>query len=503
MGKLCWSKSLKTVILSKFVESFTICSMENSINLYESLANDIGGMIKTSVYRPGERLPSVRHLATQNRMSISTVTQAMRLLQDQGLIDVKPQAGYFVRCRPRPLKSETHANDFNTATFVDVNNNQTKILLENTAGAVIQFGNAWLPDDLLPTKRLQSVVSTVTRTHPNLFNSPGFFNLNEPDFVRQIVRRAADWGKIDPSEIVVTNSATEALSLCLRMVAKPGDTIAIESPCHILMLQLIQTAGMKALEIPTHPKTGISLEALELALSGNMVQACMFMPNGSNPLGCIMPDANKKRLVELMNQFNVSLIENDMYGDLCFGANRPVPAKAYDTQGNVLLCTSYSKTVTSAMSAGYIMAGKFSHQMIFLKALSSGPASHYNQAVMANMINGSQYTTHLRMVRRIMAQRIAQVSDAVTRYVPQSCQISEPQGGFVIWVQLPYPICTYDIHSRALKEGIAFMPGALFSASGKFGNYLRLNCGNPWDERVELALRRLGELAHDCLNGGG
>jgi DNA-binding transcriptional MocR family regulator len=439
-------------------------------------------------------------LANQHRMSISTVTQAMRLLQDQGLIDVKPQAGYFVRCRPRPLRGDTHANDFNTATFVDVNNTQTKVLLEISAGATTQFATAWLPDDLVPTKRLQGIVSSVTRTHPKLFNSPGFFNLNEADFVRQIVRRAADWGKIDPSEIVVTNSGTEALSLCLRMVAKPGDTIAIESPCHILMLQLIQTAGMKALEIPTNPKTGISLEALELALTGNLVQGCMFMPNASNPLGCVMPDENKKRLVELVDRFNVPLIENDLYGDLCFGANRPVPAKAFDTQGSVLLCSSLSKTVTSAMSAGYIMAGKHSHQMIFLKALASGPSSHYNQAVLANLIEGSQYTNHLRMIRRTMGQRIAQVSDAVTRYFPQHCSISEPQGGFVIWVQLPYPSCTFDLHARALREGIAFMPGALFSASGKFGNYLRINCGNPWDDKVEQGLRRLGELAHEGLD---
>lgn len=474
--------------------------MENTINLYESLANEISGMIKSCVYRPGERLPSVRHLASQNHMSVSTVTQAMRLLQDRGLIDVKPQAGYFVRYRPRPLNGDVHANDFHTATYVDVTNGLTRILRENTASKVIQFANAWLPDDLMPTKRLQGIVSTVTRTQPHLFNSPGFFNLNEPDFVRQIVRRAADWGKIDPSELVVTNSGTEALSLCLRAVAKPGDTIAIESPCHILMLQLIQSAGMKALEIPTNPKTGISLEALELALSGNMVQACLFMPNASNPLGCIMPDENKKRLVELVNQFKVPLIENDLYGDLCFGANRPIPAKAFDTQGNVLLCSSFSKTVTSTMSAGYIMAGKLSHQLIYLKALSSGPASHYNQAVLANLINGSQYTTHLRMIRRTMTHRITQVSDAVSRYFPQNCQISEPQGGFVIWVQLPYPTCTFDLHAKALKEGIAFMPGALFSASAKFGNYMRINCGNPWDDGIDKALRRLGELAHAALD---
>jgi DNA-binding transcriptional MocR family regulator len=477
--------------------------MNDNINLYESLANQIDGMIKTSVFRPGERLPSVRHLANQNQISVSTVTQAMRLLQDRGLVDVKPQAGYYVRHRPRPIVNDVNDRDFKTPTYVDVSNGYTKILQANSQENMVQFGAAWMPDDLIPIKRLQSMVAGVVRAHPEIFNSPGFFNLNDPGFVRQIVRRAASWGKIDPTEIIITSTGTEAMSLCLRSVAKPGDTIAIESPCHILKLQLIQSLGMKALEIPTHSKTGISLEALELALSGNMVQACLFMPNASNPLGCVMPDANKKRLVQLLDQYQVPLIENDLYGDLCFAIERPLPVKAFDTSGNVLLVSSFSKVVTSALSAGYIMAGKRAHQMIYSKALASGPASHFNQAVLAAMINGSQYNNHLRHVRRTMAQRIAQVSDAVSRYFPASCSISEPQGGFVIWVQLPQQVNAYAVHAEALKQKIAFMPGGLFSPSGKFNNYMRINCGNPWDARIEHAIERIGIITHEVAERAG
>jgi DNA-binding transcriptional MocR family regulator len=474
--------------------------MDMNINLYESLANEIDVMIKSSVFGPGERLPSVRHLAHKNQISVSTVTQAMRLLQDRGLVDVKPQAGYYVRHRPRPLVNNDDEREFKTPTYVDVNNGLTRILQANSCLESVQFGRAWLPDDLSPIKRLQSAVSSVARCNPAVFASPGFFDLNEPIFVRQIVRRAAEWGKIEPTEIVVTSSGTEALSLCLRMVAKAGDTIAIESPCHILMLQLIQTLGMKALEIPTHPKTGVSIEALELALSGNMVQACLFMPNASNPLGCIMPDENKKRLVDLLAQHNVPLIENDLYGDLCFGAERPVPAKAFDTNGNVLLCSSFSKVVSSALSAGYIMAGKYAHQMVYLKALSSGPASHFNQAVLAGVINGVSYTNHLRQVRRSMIQRIAQTSDAVSRYFPAASSISEPQGGFVIWVQMPPGVCAFELHGAALQNKIAIMPGPLFSASGKFKSYLRLNCGNPWTPAIDAAVKKLGELVEQVAS---
>jgi DNA-binding transcriptional MocR family regulator len=471
-----------------------------TINLYESLANELDGLIKTNVIRPGERLPSLRHLANKHQISISTVTQAMRLLQDRGMVDVRPQAGYFVRPRPRSLVNEITASDFKTPTYVDVSHGITSVLQKNNVNSIVQFASAWLPDDLMPTKRLQSVVGSVARMQHSVFNSPGFFNLNEPGFVRQIVRRAADWGTIDPTEIIVTSSGTEALSLCLRALAKEGDTIAIESPCHFLMLQLIQTLGMKALEIPTHSKTGISLEALELALAGKMVKACMFMPNASNPLGCIMPDANKKRLMELLVQHQIPLIENDLYGDLCFSTERPLPVKAFDTTGNVLLVSSFSKVISSALSAGYIMAGKAAHQLIYLKALSSGSASHFNQAVLAEMISGVPHHNHLRMVRRSMAQRVAQVSDTISHSFPSACSISEPQGGFVIWVQLPSGICTTQLHQRAVQNGIAFMPGEVFSPTRKFSNFMRLNCGIPWDSRVEKALQRLGRLVHEAVD---
>lgn len=471
--------------------------MENHLSLYESLADEIGTMIKNRVLVPGDRLPSVRKMAQKKQFSISTVTQAMRLLESRGLVDVKPQAGYFVRHKPRPLNPPS-SNDFKTPGYVDISNGLTQILKSNSAPQLVQLAKAWLPDDLLPIKRVQSVVSNIARVNPSLLGSPSFFDLNEPSFIRQLVLRAADWGEIDPAEIIVTHSGTEALSLCLRLIAQPGDTIAIESPCHMLSLQLIQTLGMKALEIPTHPSTGVVLEALELALRQGMVKGVLMMPNASNPLGCVMSLEKKRHLANLLSQYNVPMIENDMYSDLCFSNERPPPVKAFDSSGNVLLCASFSKVIGPALSAGYIMAGRFAHRMIFMKSLSSGPASHFNQAVMAGVISGSSYNSHLRHIRRVITQRIAQTSDAVAKAFPSSCSISEPQGGFVLWVQLPEYVDSYKLHRQAIADGIAFMPGPLFSSSGKFKNFMRLNCGNAWGEQIDSAIKHLGQLVKNA-----
>jgi DNA-binding transcriptional MocR family regulator len=470
--------------------------MSMQTNLYEQLADELGAHIADRVFAPGDRLPSIRHLAQQKRLSVSTVLQALRLMEDRGLIEARPQAGYYVRHRARLMSVMTDAEHLKDPGYVGITSLLMRVLKENEAPGMVHLGSAWPPDELLPIKRVQKTVAAVARREPALLARVSCFETNEPAFVRQIMRRALDWGRPDPAEIVVTSSCTEAISLCLRAVAKPGDTIAIESATYFVLLQLIESLGMKALEIPTHPKTGPSIDALELAFNAGLVQACLFVPNANNPLGCVMPEENKKRLAALLSQHDIPLIEDDIYRDLCFTAERPWPVKAYDSTGHVLLCSSFSKAVTPASRVGYVVAGRWAQEVTLLKMVSSGATSQFFQAVLADFLTGSSYELQVRKMRRALAQRICRMSDAVVASFPQECSISEPQGGFVLWVQMPAQVDALALHRQAVEQGIAFMPGQLFSASGKFGNCLRLNCGNPWSPAVESAIARLGTLVH-------
>ncbi|MET3131479.1 DNA-binding transcriptional MocR family regulator [Oxalobacteraceae bacterium GrIS 1.11] len=469
-----------------------------TINLYESLANELGALIASRVFAPGDRLPSIRHLAQQKRLSISTVMQALRLMEDRGLVDAKPQAGYYVRHRAKMLAAMTDTQHLKAPAYVGINNLLMRVLKANETPQVMPLGSAWPPDEMLPLKRMQRTISSVARRDPALLGKVSCFETNEPGFLRQISRRALDWGRLDPGEIVVTGSCTEAINLCLRAVARPGDTIAIESATYFVLLQMIESLGMKALEIPTDPKTGPSLDALELAMRAGLVQACLFIPNANNPLGCIMPEENKKRLAALLSHHDIPLIEDDVYGDLCFTNQRPWPVKAYDTSGNVLLCSSFSKAITPAARVGYVLAGRYAQEVALLKTVSSGATGHFFQAVLADFLEGSSYDIQVRKMRRVLAQRIARMSDAVSAHFPAECSLSEPQGGFVLWVRMPRQVDALALHERAIGEGIAFMPGPLFSASGKFQHYLRLNCGNAWSVEVERAVAKLGRLVHSA-----
>lgn len=474
--------------------------MSAQINLYEHLADELGALIANRVFAPGDRLPSIRHLSQQKRLSISTVMQALRLLEDRGLIDAKPQAGFYVRHRARSLVAAAETQCLTEPTYVGINNLLMRVLRANKAPGVLPLGLSWPTDDLLPIKRMQQVTANVARRRPELFMQDGCFDTNDPDFVRQVVRRAIDWGTLNPQEIVVTNTCGEAMSLALRAVAKPGDTIAIESPTYFLLLQLIESLGMKAFEIPTDPKTGPSIDALELAMREGLVQACLLVPNVNNPLGCIMPEQNKKRLAAMLTQYDVPLIEDDVYGDLCFAAERPWPVKAYDSSGHVLLCSSFSKTVSPSVRVGYVAAGRYAQQVAFLKNVSSGGTNQFFQVALAEFIGSSSYDNQVRKMRRALAQRVARMSDMVSECFPADCSVSAPQGGLVLWVEMPQQVDSVALLDMANKERIAFMPGPVFSASGKFGNYLRLNCGISWSAEIEHAVRTLGRLVHQYLD---
>ncbi|MGV0951222.1 MAG: PLP-dependent aminotransferase family protein [Azonexus sp.] len=469
--------------------------MTNALLRYEKLAGDLEGMISSGVLRHGDRLPSLRRLAEERRLSLSTVVQALRQLEDRGLVEARPQSGYFVR-RALSLRAEPAPRSTpEAAVAVDVTQRLVRVLQAGARPGIAPLAAALPHPSLLPVAALQRLYAGVARRHPKLLEGGSHINMDEPALIRQIVRRSLAWGgPLAGDEIVVTNSCTEALGLCLRAVTRPGDTVAVESPAYYLMLQLLETLGLRALEIPTDPRTGISVEALDLATRDGRVAACLLVPNASNPLGSVMPEAKKRLLAALTAARGVAVIEDDIYGDLCFDSQRPWPIKAFDTAGNVMLCSSFSKSLSPSLRIGFVAAGRYRQAIALQKTLTSGGTNPITQHVLAEYLDSGAYERHLRGLRRSYEQQVERMRQAVTRHFPAETRITQPQGGFVLWLELPEEVDATALHERALGQGLAFVPGELFSASGMYRNCLRLNCGNPHAPEIEDAVRRLGQL---------
>jgi len=469
--------------------------------LYENLANEFATLIGSGQLRPGDRLPSVRHLARQRALSISTVVQALRTLESRGMVEARPQSGYYVRRRPARLVEARTAAAAPAAGPVEVGVSRrlVQVLRANEAPGMVPLGSALPAPELQLGPRLNRLYAGIARRQPGLLAGSSHSNLSEAPLLRAITRRALEWGcPLAAEELVVTNSCTEAMMLCLRAVTKPGDTVAVESPTYYLMLQLLEAMGLRALEIPTHPVTGVSVDALELATrkpaAEGGIAACLLIPNGGNPLGSVMPDAAKQRLAGLLSARNVALIEDDIYGDICFTGARPRPIYAFDKSGNTMLCTSFSKTVSPSLRVGFVAAGRRAADIVLQKTLTSGKTNPLTQHVIAGLMESRGFDLHLRTLRRRFAEQIARTRDAVARHFPAETRVTDPQGGFVLWLELPPEVDCTALHRHAVKEGIAFVPGELFSAGGQYRHCLRLACGQPWSGTLEDAIRRLGKL---------
>lgn len=310
----------------------------------------------------------------------------------------------------------------------------------------------------------------------------------------QVAQRSVEAGcHLAPGDIVTTCGCLEAISLCLRAICRAGDTVAIESPTYFGLLQVLESLDLRALEIPTHPRDGISLDALRFAIDHNPVRACLFLLNFHNPLGSLMPDDHKKDLVKMLAAYDIPLIEGDASGDIYFSGERPVAAKAFDKKGMVLLCSSFSKVLSPGYRVGWVVPGRFKSAVEWLKFTTNIATPTIPQLAIARFLDTGGFDHHLRNVRRVYARNMAQMSQAVKRYFPDGARVTRPNGGFVLWVQMPEQVDSLRLYQRALSVGVTLAPGYIFSATDQYRNFIRLNAAY-WDAEAEKAIRQLGDM---------
>ena len=467
------------------------------LRLYERVADGLVRAVREGALRPGDRLPSVRRLALQEGVSISTVLQAYLHLESLGVVEVRPQSGHYVRARAAALPEEPGASRCASAPRpVAVTSLVARVYAAARDPDILPLGAASVSTDYLPVARMErEVARAAKRLGPALLRytpPPGSLALRT-----QLARRSLDWGApLSPEQLLLTNGAMEALHLCLRAVTRPGDTVALESPAYYGALQLVETLGLRALEIPTHPRDGLVVEALEDALRRERVAAVLVVPSFSNPTGACMPEAARERLAQLAARHELPVIEDDLYGDLHFGPTRPRVVKAFDPRGWVMLVGSFSKTLAPGLRVGWVAPGRFRERVELLKHTQTGGSPAVTQEAVAGFLQGGGYDRHLRTLRRQLASNVQRMGVAIGQHFPSGTRVTRPAGGALLWVELPRGSSALTLHERALGEGIGITPGPLFSPQGRFTHHLRLNAGCSWDARTEAAVATLGRLAH-------
>ena len=302
-----------------------------TVRRYEELAAFIAGLVENGALPPGSRAPSLRRLSRDRRASLSTALQAYQLLEDRGILEARPRSGFYVARRPSmSLGAPVASKPPGTPTKVAISATVLKLLEYAVDPRLAPLGCAIPSAEILAAGRLDRFLARAARVKGlayNVYTTPK----GDPQLRQEISRRALRWGQgLSPEDIVVTSGCTEALNLALRAVSRRGDTITIESPTYFGLLHVLEALDLRALELPTDAATGINLSALQRALERQSVAACLLSSSFNNPLGCTMPDSRKLDLLRLLAKYGVPLIEDDVYGDIYFGAERPKPFAALD-----------------------------------------------------------------------------------------------------------------------------------------------------------------------------
>ncbi|WP_136068712.1 aminotransferase-like domain-containing protein [Modicisalibacter radicis] len=459
---------------------------------YEEVAAALRRSIEQGQYGVGARLPSIRSVCRDFRVSVSTAQEAYRRLEDAALIEARPRSGYYVLPSQMPTVLPSVTRPAQRPLDVSQWDQVLELVGMPRDTGVMMLGRG-IPDlesaTLKPLSRLLAGLHRHAEMHELNYDSlAGSLELR-----RQIVRLVTASGcLLHPDDVLITTGCQEALSIAIRTLTAPGDVVAVDSPSFYGTMQILKANGLKALEIPTDPQTGISLEALELALEQWPIRAIQVTPTCNNPLGYTMPEPRKRALVALAQRFDVAIIEDDIYGDLAFSTPRPKTLKAFDDDGRVLLCSAFSKTLSPGLRVGWIAPGRYRDQAMHMKYVSTGASATLPQLAVAEFIAKGHYERHLReMVRQYQRHRDTMLG-WVKRHFPAGTGVSYPQGGFLLWLELPAGVDCVRLNERLAAARIRIAPGSLFSASGKYRHCLRLNYASPMTADMAGAIRVVG-----------
>lgn len=461
---------------------------------FEIFTTMIEKNIREGIFKPGHKLPSVREIKKLYKVSISTVQDGYQHLMIRGLVESIPKSGYYVNNRTESSGLEPTQAKHRPIVRDAVFKNNLALTTSLRKGREVSEFNVAAPGDLLmPQKLVLRTMQQVIREQGagllRYYSSNGLHSLKE-----NIVRRSAIFQTIiNPEELLVTDGALQALYIALAAVCNSGDVIAAESPCVFSVLEVIRVLKLKVIEVPTDPKNGFDIDFFGKACQNNTVKAVIVTPNFHNPTGLILTDEQKIMLLAIAQQHNVAIIENDIYGDLCFQGNRPTNIKKFDDSGLVLTYSSYSKTLAPGIRLGWLSAGKFMHRAEQIKFALGSTVSPLYQEVINRLLSSSSYDRHIRKFRMQLAKNAYFAINLIATHFPENTRLTTPAGGYNIWVKMPDETDMDYFYEQCEKIGVRLTPGYTFSFSNTFNKYFRIVIADAFSPNRIKAIRLLGQ----------
>lgn len=464
--------------------------------LYEDIADKVALLIERGILSPGDRIPSIRDMSRDLGVSINTVKESYWQLETRNYIEAIPQSGYYVKEKPQIHHAEAAQPDLNPKE-VSLCRIFAAFREKGICSANTELGIALVDKSLWPSARLYRYFQEALRHHNNealdYCMVPGYRQLRE-----QIALNMMKSGlTVSPDEILITSGCSESIYVALSVICKAGDTVVVESPCYFNLLQLCERLSLQIVEVPV-ASDGMHIETLEFVLDSYPVKAVITIPSFQNPTGVLMSPEKRELLVRILETREIPMIEDEIYSEIYYSGRMPPACKSFDRTGNVLLCSSFSKTIAPGLRVGWILSGRFHKQIENNKHQLNLGTPALPQMAIARFLADGCLERHLRKLRVQLARYSKEMRQAILAHFPDGTEVSDPSGGFILWVKMPERVDALKLYHEMLEQGILLAPGSMFSMNSKFDNYLRFNAGS-WNREANELVMKIGRRVCEIM----
>ena len=473
----------------------TDLSKSTDMSKYLQVERILRSAVDNGVYQHNDKLPSIRQLVNELGFSKNTIIRAFHELEAQGLIYSMPKSGY----RVNSLKSvqTSHVKP----TRVDLLSVCKEVLTYPNYKELLPTGSAHPSTDAPAIKSLYAEIGRHSRRQTH---TSSHYQLPPGDtlLIKQLAKITQDLGTpASVDEILITHGAQQAISLALRAITKPGDIVAVESPCYFGNLLLLESLGLEVLEIPSCDYQGMDPLALESALAKWDVKVILVTPNFTNPSSAVMPLERRKQLLNASGA--IPIIEDDVFGALSFSS--PIASlRALDDKQRVIYVNSLSKTLDSRLRIGWLLAGCYREQVEKYLLCENMGSLNLMQSAVGEFLTSGKYRNHISKMRRCYqnnAKRYIQLFKSAMDAHPElinQYHISGVQGSFLLWIRLPKSIDSYQLYQACNQHKISILPGFMFGTHDQFKHCIRVSVANfdsdkSWQSAIKLFAKLIAE----------
>ena len=470
-------------------------SGQSDLPVYQQIASQLRLQIESGEVAAGTRLPAIRALAKDLRVNRDTVSMAYEALAAHGLVESTVGRGTFVRRERAEAEQVAVALSPQVEQLLHFDAGRPRYPAVDNAVSL----NSLVPEaSLYPVKEFRRCLEHVLDGGgAELFlygDTQGHLGLR--DAIAERLRKADV--PVAASEIVLCHGASQGIALAIRLFASQGDTVAVESPTYHNVLGTLVSFGVRAAEVPMN-SDGPDLDALDRLLARPEVKAFYTIPTFHNPMGTTTGVAHRRALLRVAARHGKPIIEDAFEMDLRLRGQQVLPLAALDEVGSVVHLSSFSKSLFPGVRTGALAArGRAVEGLVALKHASDLADSLPLQAAMEEFIRAGHYDRHLERLKPILRSRLDCMLEALSELMPEGTQVTEPEGGYQVWVELPFEVDTRDLMADAARAGVLFAPGSHFLPDRGPSRGMRLTIAQAEVSEIRRGIEALAKVVNSA-----